>query len=141
MQLFLELTTGAVPSPCIVAINFDSFHAATCTEAIVLWTRDEGEPRYFPLGTRDAQAICDWAATQPGEQFLTLPPFCFNVAAIRSTGVDDIGIVVHLTGFELPFYLPATSAAVEELHAWTGYDDNEVTARKPAIRKEVEAVR
>ena len=120
-RLFLNLSTGPVPSPQIRAVNLDTYSIAGRYNAVAVWLKGAAEPRYFPFDSRDAGVIASWADTQYGEQFLRLSTMLFNVCLIETAMPNDAGeFSIRLRGDELPFVLPGNAAVRQALLLWLG---------------------
>jgi len=134
-QLFLDLSSGLVPSTRIRAVNLDTYHLARCSSAVAVWLRDQSEPLYFAHGTPDAEAVKAWAETQLGEQFLSLPgsigcdemTHYFAQDLVELADVDtDGGVYVKLKGDPRFWWFSPRSWAASALLAWAA--DGQPTA-------------
>ena len=136
-QLFLDLSSGPVPSTQIRAVNLDTLYTElngnVPVSAVALWLRDQSEPRYFAHGTPDAEAVSIWALTQPGEQFLALPgtigrvemTHFFASDAIEIAAIDEQDNSVRIKLFDDPlfwWFSPRSWAALALL-LWDGVAD------------------
>jgi|SRR5450631_2213700 len=137
-HLFLDLSSGQVPSPQIRAVHLDTFHTAldgdVPVSAVAVWLKGQGdEPLYFARGTLDAEAVSLWALTQPGEQFLALPgaidsdemTHFFAADAIETADIDEQDNSVRVKLFDDPlfwWFSPRSWAAIALL-LWDGVAD------------------
>jgi hypothetical protein len=133
-QLFLNLTTGAIPSPRVVAVNLDSYSIAQQCSTLAVFIKG-GECLYIPETSKDAQAVAEWANSQPGEQFLALPPFnTFNAALITGHEMYGDKIIIDMADIGT-FGIPATAETVAAYHRWTGalLCDDDTTQKRHAV--------
>lgn len=136
-QLFLNLSSGSVPSTQIKAVNLDTPYTEldgnVPVSAVAVWLKGQGDkPRYFAHGTPDAEAVSIWALTQPCEQFLALPgaiggdemTHFFAADAIETADIDeDNSVRIKLFGDPLFWWFSPRSWAAIALLLWDGVAD------------------
>lgn len=120
-QLILNLSTGALRSTQIQAVNLDGLDwtGNYAHPAVVLWRKDTKKPLYFQHGSADAEAIASWADTQLSEQFLRLSSLLFAADAVAIAFEDGDDVVVILKD-HAQFVACNDPFAAQSLRIWNG---------------------